>query len=170
MAYDLLNALGNNQYGVMSDVDKANFGSQQSAQDFILRKRLQDEAYQRTQGDEAARLAAEQAMQGKALAAQKEIGGTFDQKNAAETARANLLISPQMEALKQSGAIDARDWAAGQDIRDASHQQALMNRMIQEEMMKAGNLSQKVSCRRLLTPIEQFIRDIRQAPGDREIE
>ncbi len=36
-----------------------------------------------------------------------------------------------------------------------------------EEMMKLGNLSQKIACRRLSVPIEQFILDIRKAPVDR---
>ncbi len=80
MAYDTLRASGNNQYGAMSDVDKANFGSQQSAQDWVLRKRLQDEVLAKNDTNEAARLAAEQAMQARALAAQQAMGGTFAEK------------------------------------------------------------------------------------------
>ncbi len=37
-----------------------------------------------------------------------------------------------------------------------------------EEMLKVANESQRTACMRLLAPIEQFVRDIRQAPVDRE--
>ncbi len=101
MAYDTIRASGNNQYGQMSDVDRANFGSQQSAQDFILRKRLQDEALAKSDTNEAARLAAEQAMQDKALAAQQAMGGSFAERSALEDKRLDRSLSPQMEMLRQ---------------------------------------------------------------------
>ena len=36
-----------------------------------------------------------------------------------------------------------------------------------EEMVKVGNVSQKLACRRLEIPVEQFIADIRQTPVNR---
>ncbi len=102
MAIDTLRASGNNQYGQMSDLERANFGSQQQAQDFILRKRMQDEALAHEDAIRNQGLSAQERMQATALAAQKDMTGSFQDRSALEDKRLERTISPQMEALRQS--------------------------------------------------------------------
>lgn len=100
MAYDTINALGHNTYGQMSDVERANFGSQQSAQDFILRKRLQDEALARNEASQLRGETAAERMNAANIASNRELGGTFAEKQAAADAAANRIAAPEMEKLR----------------------------------------------------------------------
>lgn len=100
MAITTLRASGNNQYGQMTDVERANFGSQQNAADWILRKRLQDEAAARDEAQREAALTAQERMQERSLAAQERMGGTFEARQAADDARQERAMSPALEALK----------------------------------------------------------------------
>ncbi len=81
MPYDTLRASGNNQYGQMTDVEKANFNSQQSAEDYILRKRMQDDALAAAAAQQKAGFGQQDSIQAKDFAQGLLTGGTFEAKN-----------------------------------------------------------------------------------------
>lgn len=122
MPTDFLNAMGHNQYGVMSDTEKASFGSAQQAQDFILRKRLQDEALAHEDAIRNQGLTAQERMQQQSIAAQKEIGGTFADRSALEDKRLDRQLSPQMEALRQAGQHYTDERSDTQGTRDFNNE------------------------------------------------
>jgi len=102
MPITTLRASGNNQYDQMTDAERASFGSAQSAQDFVLRKRLQDEAIARQEADRVRGETSAERINAANLASQREIGGTFTERERLADERNARLIAPQMEALKQA--------------------------------------------------------------------
>lgn len=118
MAITTLRASGNNQYGQMTDVERANFSSQEKAADWILRKRLQDEAMARGEAQQDEALTAQERMNERTLASNERTGGTFAEREAGATARQERAMSPQLEALKfqrEQAGLERQDAQPGKD-------------------------------------------------------
>ncbi len=118
MAYDTINALGHNTYGQMTDVDKANFNSQQSAEDYILRKRMQDDALKAAADAQQRGFGQQDTVQSKDFAQQLLTGGTFGEREGRIDARQDRVVAPALLREQNDEAWKQKEWAQGAPERE----------------------------------------------------
>jgi len=148
MPITTLRASGNNQYGQLTDAERAAEAERRRMDDWVMRRQLQDSAAQVQRegiqsGERIAGMGESGAdrRQAAALKAQMDMGGTFDQRTAAQTS----LLDRQLGGQKELAEIGQRPAMAEQARRNQEYaDQAAMRELANAKARGALTLMEQV--------------------------